>query len=58
LCTRNHKRTRLRDLVADVEEHVQVNGPWPYQLSQLYYEPAVIAAVERMAVEERSEAAA
>jgi hypothetical protein len=58
LCTRNHKRTRLRDLVADVEEHVQVNGPWQYQLSQLYYEPAVTAAVERMAVEERSEAAA
>jgi transposase len=58
LCTRNHKRTRLRDLVADVEKHVQVNGPWPYQLSQLYYEPAVTAAVERMAVEERSEAAA
>jgi DDE superfamily endonuclease len=58
LCTRNHKRTRLRDLVADVEEHVQVNGPWPYQLSQLYYEPAVTAAVEKMAAEEQSEAAA
>jgi hypothetical protein len=41
-----------------VEKHVQVNGPWQYQLSQLYYEPAVTAAVERMAVEERSEAAA
>jgi hypothetical protein len=57
-CTRHHKRTRVRDLVADVEKHVQVNGPWQYQLSQLYYEPAVTAAVERMAVEERSEAAA
>src|SRR5262245_26412572 len=28
-CTRNHRRKRLRDLVADVEEHLQVNGPWP-----------------------------
>jgi hypothetical protein len=58
VCTRHHKRTRVRDLVADVEAHVQVNGPWPYPLSQLYDEPAVTAAVESMAVEERSEAAA
>jgi hypothetical protein len=26
-CTRNHQRTRLRDLVADVETHLQGNGP-------------------------------
>ena len=25
-CTRNHKRKRLRDLVQDVEQHVQENG--------------------------------
>src|SRR5262245_29531696 len=37
LCTRNHTRRRLRDLVADVEAHLQVNGPWPYKLSELYY---------------------
>ena len=49
LCTRNHTRKRLRDLVADVEEHLSVNGPWPYKLSELYYEPAVTAAVERIA---------
>jgi hypothetical protein len=39
------------DLVADVEAHLQLNGPWPYKLSQLYYEPAVTAAVEKMAAE-------
>src|SRR5262245_41663086 len=30
-CTRNHQRKRLRDLVQDVEWHVQDNGPWPYK---------------------------
>ena len=34
-CTRNHQRKRLRELVADVEEHVHVNGPWKYQLSDM-----------------------
>jgi transposase len=29
-CTRTHRRTRLPALVADVEEHLHVNGPWPY----------------------------
>jgi hypothetical protein len=58
LCTRNHPRKRLRDLVADVEAHVHVNGPWPYKLSEIYYEPAVTAAVENMAAEEPSTAAA
>src|SRR4029434_1272650 len=37
LCTRNHTRQRLRDLVADVEAHLHLNGPWPYHLSELYY---------------------
>lgn len=57
-CTRNHKRKRLRDLVGDVIEHLQVNGPWQYKLSQIYYEPEVTAAVERMAAEERLKVAA
>jgi transposase len=57
-CTRNHRRKRLQALVAAVEEHLQVNGPWHYQLSQLYYAPAVTAAVEKMAAEERSKPAA
>jgi transposase len=52
LCTRNHTRTRLRDLVVDVEDHLHLNGPWKYKLSDLYYEPAVTAAVEIMAMEQ------
>ena len=57
-CTRNHQRTRLPELVADVEWHLQVNGPWPYRLSELYYEPAVTAAVEKIAAEEPGKVAA
>jgi DDE superfamily endonuclease len=58
LCTRNHTRNRLRDLVADVEDHLHVNGPWKDKLSELYYEPAVTAAVENMTAAEHSKAAA
>jgi putative transposase len=57
-CTRNHQRKRLPELVADVEDHVRLNGPWQYKLSDLYYEPAVTAAVEKIAAEERAMAAA
>jgi putative transposase len=57
LCTRNHTRKRLRDLVADVENHLQLNGPWQYKLSALYYDPAVTAALARMAMEETLAAA-
>jgi putative transposase len=57
-CTRNHQRTRLPDLIADVEDHLHVNGPWQYKLSNLYYEPAVTAAVEKIAAEERTTVAA
>ena len=48
LCTRNHTRKRLRDLVADVVEHLHVNGPWKYKLSDIYHEPAVTDAVSKM----------
>jgi putative transposase len=51
-CTRDHRRKRLRDLAADVVEHLHVNGPWQYKLSDIYHEPAVTAAVERMAMEQ------
>jgi hypothetical protein len=34
-CTRNHRRTRLPDLVTDVEDHLQRNGPWEYKRSAL-----------------------
>jgi len=57
-CTRNHQRKRLSDLVADVEAHFHLNGPWKYQLSDLYYEPAVTGAVETIATELRAEVAA
>jgi len=57
-CTRNHKRKRLRDLVKDVEQHVQENGPWQYKLSQLYAAPEVTEAVERIAAEKQPKMAA
>jgi putative transposase len=46
--TRNHKRKRLRDLVADVDRHLDRNGPWPYQLSRLYQEPEITAALQTL----------
>ena len=52
-CTRNHQRTRLADLVWDVEQHFVTNGPWKYKLSHLYYTPAVTAAVERLTQEQQ-----
>jgi transposase len=57
-CTRNHKRKRLRDVVQDVERHMQVNGPWKYHLSQIYQDPEVTAAVEQMAREASAKIAA
>ena len=44
-CTRNHTRKRMRHLVQDVHQHLQVNGPWRYALSDIYYTPEVTAAV-------------
>ena len=49
-CTRNHKRKRLRDLVGDVVWHLQVNGPWRYRLSELYYTPEVTEAIAELKV--------
>jgi DDE superfamily endonuclease len=57
-CTRNHRRTRLPDLLTDVEDHVHLNGPWKYKLSDLYYEPLVTAAVENLACEAQTKVAA
>jgi len=47
-CTRNHTRKRIRDVVGDVKQHLQRNGPWPYALSELYYAPEVTAAVQAL----------
>jgi putative transposase len=57
-CTRNHRRKRLLELVADVEDHLRVNGPWLYKLSDIYAEPAVTAAVEKIAAEAHARVAA
>ena len=35
-CTRNHTRKRMWHLVQDVKQHLRVNGPWRYALSDLY----------------------
>jgi len=46
--TRNHKRKRLRDLVADVGRYLDRHGPWLYRLSTIYQEPEVTAALRRL----------
>ena len=48
-CTRNHKRKRLWTVVRDVAQHLTVNGPWQYELSEIYYTPEVTAAVQALA---------
>jgi transposase len=47
-CTRNHTRKRMWQLLQDIEQQRQVNGPWPYALSELYYTPEVTAAVQAL----------
>lgn len=47
-CTRNHRRKKICQLVGDVEQHLKVNGPWPYRLSEIYYTAEVTAAVREM----------
>ena len=44
-CTRNHTRKRIWHLVQDVQQHLRINGPWRYTLSEIYYTPEVTAAV-------------
>jgi putative transposase len=46
--TRNHKRKRLRDLVADVGRHLERNGPWLYRLSKIYQEPDITTALKKL----------
>jgi len=45
--TRNHRRKRRRDLVADVERHLAQNGPWLYRLSEIYDAPEVVTALRK-----------
>ena len=46
--TRNHKRKQLWALVSDVDRHLSVNGPWRYELSEIYYTPEVTAALQAL----------
>jgi hypothetical protein len=54
-CTRHHTRKRMWRLVRDVEQHLQVNGPWPYVLSEIYYTPEVTAAVQTLLATETAQ---
>ena len=47
-CTRNHRRRQIGELVEDVEQHLKVNGPWPYKLSAIYYTAEVTTAVKEL----------
>jgi len=47
-CTHNPTRKRMWHLVQDVKQHLRLNGPWRYALSDLYYTPEVTAAVEAL----------
>lgn len=53
-CTRNHTRKRIWYLLGDVKQHLRVNGPWSYALSELYYTPEVSAAVDALKTAESS----
>jgi len=46
--TRNHKRKRLRDLVADVGRHLDRNGPWLYHLSRIYQDPEITTLLKKL----------
>jgi putative transposase len=56
-CTRPHTRKRIWPLIGDVKQHLRVNGPWRYALSQLYYTPEVTAAVDALKTADSSRAA-
>jgi hypothetical protein len=57
-CTRTPQRKRFPALVAEVEDQGPLNGPGKDQRSALDHEPAVTAAVEKMAQEEHATTAA
>ena len=38
------------DLVQDVKQHLRINGPWRYALSEIYYTLAVTSAVAALRV--------
>lgn len=56
-CTRHHRRKQIGQLVGDVEQHLEVNGPWPYKLSAIYYTAEVTAAVKELEKQQSLKAA-
>jgi DDE superfamily endonuclease len=56
--TRNHRRKRRRDLVADRKRHLPQNGPWRYQLSEIYYATEGTQALKKQAALPSSSAVA
>jgi hypothetical protein len=56
-CTRNHTRKRMWHLGQNVKQHLRVNGPWRYALSEIYYTPEVTATVEALQTADSSLAA-
>jgi transposase len=44
-CTRNHKRKRLGHLLADVLRFIHDHGSWLYEISDIYFEADVDAAM-------------
>jgi transposase len=51
-CTRNHTRKQMWRLVGDVEQYLETEGPWPYELSKIYFTPEVDAALNQLYLEE------
>jgi transposase len=45
--TRNHRRKRMRNLVCDVQRHLDQNGPWLYRLSEIYQSTEVTQALKK-----------
>jgi hypothetical protein len=43
-CRPSDCTVRLRALVADVTEHLPINGPWPDNLSDIHHAPVVTAS--------------
>lgn len=56
-CTRNHRRRKIEQVVGDVKTYLQEEGPWRYNVSQIYYEEEVTAEVKKLEKYKLAEAA-
>jgi hypothetical protein len=45
-CTRHPRRKHWGTLVTEVEQHLSLNGPWHYELSEIYSPPEETAALQ------------